>query len=146
MLHNSSRYAIRAVIYIGARPISSQKVGIKPIATDLQIPEPFLGKLLQKLVHQKILTSVKGPNGGFSLARAAKTISLYDIIVAMEGDGLFESCLLGSGSCSSENDKGKYCAIHFQFEDARKKLIRLYKGQTIADLVSGAQRNNGVKI
>ncbi len=146
MLNSSSRYAIRAVTYLGARSNPSQKTGIKPMAAELQIPEPFLGKILQHLVREKILASVKGPNGGFTLARSANTITLYDIIVAMEGDELFNSCLLGSGHCSTEHRDGKYCAVHYQFEEARNQLTALYKSQTIADLVSGALKHDEVGI
>jgi Rrf2 family transcriptional regulator, iron-sulfur cluster assembly transcription factor len=146
MLNNSSRYAIRAVNYLGSPLNQNKKTGIRQMASDLNIPGPFLGKILQRLVREKILKSNKGPNGGFSLARKAQKISLYDIIVVMEGNELFESCLLGSGHCSTEKENGKFCTLHYQFEEIRNQLTCLYKSQTIADLVSGALQNDAVGI
>ena len=69
MLSTTSKYAIRAVIYLALHSDGKTKVGQKEIAAQLAMPPPFLGKILQLLVKQGILVSVKGPNGGFSLAR-----------------------------------------------------------------------------
>ena len=67
MISNTSRYAIRALIYLAVRTKNKEKIGIKKIADELQIPSPFLGKILQTLVKQSILASTKGPNGGFGV-------------------------------------------------------------------------------
>ena len=69
MLSNSCRYGIRAVIYLASQPICRYKTGIKQISNDLDLPTPFLAKILQQLAKQKILSSSKGPHGGFSLLK-----------------------------------------------------------------------------
>ena len=53
MLNNSSRYAIRAVSYLGSPLNQNKKTGIRQMAGDLNIPGPFLGKILQRLVREK---------------------------------------------------------------------------------------------
>ena len=80
MLSNTSRYAIRAVIYLALKSKDESKIGIKTISKDLDIPTPFLGKILQTLAKHKILSSTKGPHGGFGLGR-----NPYDISFAMDG-------------------------------------------------------------
>jgi len=55
MLSNSCRYGIRALIYIASQPKESGKTGIRKIAKDLDLPTPFLAKILQQLAKQKIL-------------------------------------------------------------------------------------------
>jgi Rrf2 family iron-sulfur cluster assembly transcriptional regulator len=65
MLSNSCRYGIRAVIYLANQPLSSGKTGIKKISKDLNLPTPFLAKILQQLAKKKILSSSKGPHGGY---------------------------------------------------------------------------------
>ena len=67
MFSKSTEYAIRAVFYIAKSTQLGRKVGIKEIASNIQSPEPFLGKILQELSKGGIVKSVKGPNGGFYL-------------------------------------------------------------------------------
>lgn len=138
MLSNTSKYAIRAVIYLAVNVKDNQKIGIKKIAEALEIPSPFLGKILQILVRRKILSSAKGPHGGFGVGKDPFKITLYDIIYEMDGDDLFNSCILGAGSCSDAHEDG-YCALHFEFEEAKSQLIKLYKTKTIGELAAKAK-------
>ena len=65
MLSNSSKYAINAVIYLAANSSESKRIGVKEVADALHIPLPFLAKILQALVRKKVISSNKGPGGGF---------------------------------------------------------------------------------
>jgi len=141
MLSNTSKYAIRAVIYLAVYATDNKRIGIKKIAEALEIPSPFLGKILQVLVRRKILSSTKGPNGGFGLGKEPDTISLYDIIMEMDGDELFNSCLLGAGRCDENKAQGGHCAIHDDFEIVRNQMVDLYKSKTIGSIASGAEKN-----
>ncbi len=142
MLSNTSKYAIRAVIYIAVSLDESQgKIGIKKIADSLDIPSPFLSKILQVLVRKKLLTSTKGPNGGFGIGKDPAKLTLYDIIYEMEGSELFDSCLLGSGNCDSHADGEGYCTLHKEFHAARQALIDLYKTKTIQELAAQANQD-----
>jgi len=138
MLSNTSRYAIRAVIYLAIHGQDKRKIGIKKIAEALDIPSPFLGKILQVLVRRKFLSSTKGPHGGFGIGKDPFEISLYDIVCEMDGDDLFNACILGAGSCNDKNKDG-YCAIHKEFESAKKELVHLYKTKSIGELATKAQ-------
>ena len=141
MLSNTSKYAIRGVIYLAVYATENKRIGIKKIAEALDIPAPFLGKILQVLVRRKILSSTKGPNGGFGLDKDPETISLYEIIVEMDGDQLFNSCLLGAGKCNENKAEGGYCAIHKDFEDVRSKMVEIYKSKTIGELSAAAEKD-----
>ena len=57
----------------------------------------------------------------------------------MDGDGLFNSCLLGAGSCESNKEEGGYCAMHHDFDMARHQLIELYKNKTVGELATKAE-------
>ncbi len=142
MLSNTSKYAIRAVIYIAANATGNRKIGIKKLTKELNIPAPYLGKILQTLVRRKLLSSLKGPNGGFGTGINPSKITLYDVIVEIEGVELFESCLLGVGKCESGHGNGNYCALHHDFVEARQKLIDLYKSKTIAELAGNTLIEN----
>lgn len=139
MLSNTSKYAIRAVLYIAVHAKEGKKIGIKKISDALEIPSPFLSKILQVLVRKKILSSTKGPNGGFGVGKNPAKTTLYHIIYEMDGADLFESCLLGSGLCDGDKKKSGHCAVHNDFHDARKGIIDLYKNKTIAELAAKAE-------
>ncbi len=109
MFSATSKYAIRAVLYLGLLQKKNKeenkefKVGIKKLAEDLKIPSYFLGKIMQTLAKNKILTSYKGPNGGFSFNRDINDIYLIDIVRIFDGDDVFHTCLLGLHLCNNEN-------------------------------------------
>ena len=83
MLTQTAKYAIRALIQI----TNDDTIGYsqtRELARATGIPANYLGKILQKLTHARILDSQKGLHGGFRGARSAQNISLYDILVAIE--------------------------------------------------------------
>lgn len=87
-LTKASSYALQAVAYLTQQKNPSDPVASRKIAEVRQIPERFLLKVLKPLVEKGLLTSVKGPGGGYKLARPAESISLVDIIEAIDEDGL----------------------------------------------------------
>src|SRR5438270_4771663 len=83
-LTRASSYALHAVVFMAAqkddRPIASHL-----IAQARGIPERFLLKVLKPLVSAQVLHSIKGPNGGYRLARAANEITMLDVLEAVDG-------------------------------------------------------------
>lgn len=136
MLSNTCKYAIRAVIYLATHKGDEKKIGIKEISNELDIPTPFLGKILQSLAKHKLLSSTKGPHGGFCFARPVDEISLYDIVEIIDGLDLFENCLIGMHPCKSNEDDSLRCPVHDQFSEIRSKLFDLFKTETIAKIVA----------
>ncbi len=147
MLSNTCKYAIRALIYLGKFSEKGEKIGIKKIAGDLEIPTPFLGKILQNLVKQKILSSTKGPNGGFGLGKPAEEISLYDIVKTIDGEDFFNNCLISHEPCTTHIESAKPCAIHERFTEVRTELMEFYSETSIAKIISDMDgHENLVKI
>ena len=134
MLSNSCRYGIRAVIYLASQPESAGKTGIKKISNDLDLPTPFLAKILQQLAKQKILSSTKGPHGGFSILRDPQKITLYDIIKTIDGEEVFTNCIMHNGPCITVDNTKKPCPLHDDYSKARTDRINLFRGKTIYDL------------
>ncbi len=135
MLSNTCKYAIRALIYLGKNSEEGVKIGIKKISADLLIPTPFLGKILQNLVKQKILVSTKGPNGGFGLGKKPELISLYDIVKIVDGEDFFRNCLLGLKPCATHQAEDKPCPVHSKFGPIRQELLHFYEETTIAGIL-----------
>ena len=139
MLSNTCKYAVRALIYLGKFSKEGEKIGIKKIAGDLDIPTPFLGKILQNLVKQKILSSTKGPNGGFGLGKPAEEITLYEIVKTIDGEDFFRNCLISLEPCSIHHANGKPCAVHNRFSEVRSELMEFYSQTSIAKIIADMQ-------
>jgi len=132
MLSNTSKYAIRALIYLELFSNSEKKVGIKEISRKLDIPSPFLGKILQVLVKKNFLNSSKGPHGGFYLKRPAIEIALMEVIEAIDGSESFEICVIRNSPCDHQNP----CSMHGKMAPLWNEMRRVFVTETIADLVS----------
>lgn len=83
-LTRASSYALHAVAYMIQRK-SDKPVTSHEIAQERAIPERFLLKVLRPLVSARVLTSIKGPNGGYRLARSPADITLLEIVEAVDG-------------------------------------------------------------
>jgi Rrf2 family protein len=132
MLSNTSKYAVRAVIYLALNGTKDTKIGIKQISKDLEIPTPFLGKILQSLAKHKLLASTKGPHGGFSLGKNPYDISLMDIVEIIDGLDSFDMCVLGLKTCTESHTN---CPVHSDYSTIREQLKRLFQSENIGILV-----------
>ena len=65
MLSNSSKYAIKAVLFLSLNSSEIKWVMVKVIAKPINILQAYIAKLLQELSKQKIISSTRGPKGGF---------------------------------------------------------------------------------
>lgn len=125
MFSTSCHYGLQAMLYIAMHSSKDTNVELKQIADDQNIPRHFLSKILQQLVRSNLLISMKGPTGGFRLAKAREKIMLIDIIDAIDGLGVFNKCGLGYKQC---NDK-QTCPIHDDYKKVRKQIENLF-GET----------------
>jgi Rrf2 family transcriptional regulator, iron-sulfur cluster assembly transcription factor len=146
MLSNSCRYGIRAVIYLASQPLKNGKTGIKKISSDLDLPTPFLAKILQQLAKQKILSSSKGPHGGFSLLKDPQKITVLDIVNSIDGNDIFTNCIMHNGSCEKVGDDRKFCALHEDYAKTREELVKLFNNKTIFELVERANKTEQISI
>lgn len=128
MLSKACEYALRASVYLTAlRP--QGYVSIRDIGEHLDISFPFLTKVFQKLTQAGIMQSFRGPNGGIALARPAEQISLLDIVIAVDGPGLFRDCVLGLPGCGEERP----CPMHDRWAVERERLRAMFQRQTLSD-------------
>jgi len=119
------------MIYMALNGEPDIKIGIKRISGDLGIPAPFLAKILQVLAKHKLLTSTKGPNGGFGLIKNPQKISLYEIVTVIDGNDIFDKCLISDRSCNDENIP---CPLHNNYETIRIELRNFFQLQNIGSL------------
>ncbi len=137
MLSNTSKYALRAVIYLALYASTEKKIGIRDIAEALNIPPPFLGKILQNLAKHQILHSTKGPHGGFCLKKQAIDISLMEIVEIIDGSDMFDLCVIRTTRCNYDAP----CSLHDKIAPLRSEMKSLFLTESVADLV--AEFRNG---
>ena len=123
-------HGLRAVIYIASRNVESPVRG-EDIAREEDLPQPFLSKILKVLSSRNILHSVRGPGGGFRLARSADEITLLDVVEAIDGLTQFEECALGWKTCQDD----KPCPLHSSWKDMRQGLKEYLQKTPVSALV-----------
>lgn len=135
MLTTASTYAIRAALFVAVADLRpGEFLSTRRIADELDVPFPFLTKVLQGLAHSGILASQRGPAGGVALGRATDAITLLDILRSVEGDRVFHACLLGLPQCSAASP----CALHNAWAEHRGELEDLFRNTTLAELAADA--------
>ncbi len=132
--------AIRAVLHIAKAASKKEKIDSKKVAFELEIPAPFLAKTLQELTRKKIVSSIKGPHGGFYLTEKNKQKSLFDIIDCVDDIHKFEECFLGQLEC----DDQKPCVVHHLYMPFKNKLIEKLKTKSIIEMADEYARNNNL--
>ena len=99
---------------------------------------PFLGKILQSLAKHKLLSSTKGPHGGFGLGKDSYQISLMDIVDIIDGQDDFNSCVLGLHTCTREE---MHCPIHRNYASIREQLKELFQHENVGALADHIKAN-----
>jgi Rrf2 family protein len=129
LLSKSGIHAVRALVVLAELPPGEYR-GAASIARQTGAPKNYLGKLLQLLSRRELVASQKGLGGGFRLARKPDSISLFDVVDAIEDTGRWNECILGNPTCSDDNP----CSVHERWGPVRDSYLNLMKQTTIADL------------
>lgn len=122
LVSRQCEYALQAVSYLARRWEEGWTLQ-REIAKALDIPSPFLGKILQILSHHNIVVSLKGKNGGFKLARKPSEITPCDVIIAVDGSGFLEDCVLGFPGCGNDNP----CPLHHRWVEIKEQIVAMLK-------------------
>ena len=135
MFARSSGYAVKALTHLAGQP-SGKLVGAREMATTLDIPMPFLWKILRRLGKKKLVRSFKGVRGGYQLARPAETIYVREILMASQ-DNHVGRCILGLAQCDDQAP----CPLHSHWKDLRAEIEHTLETTTIADLAGIAKQS-----
>ena len=131
MFSKTTEYALRATIFLAQKSSAENKLGIDEISKAIDSPKSFTAKILQLLTKDnQVVSSVRGPNGGFFLTANAKKLPARSVLQAMGEDEILEKCVMGLKLCS-ENQP---CPMHAQYKIIKKQLISLFTTKTIQQL------------
>lgn len=127
MLSNTCKTAIKAVIYLASKADRNEKAGVKEVAQNINASEHTVSKLLQNLVKQNIINSIKGPTGGFFITDLQRQQPIINIVNTIDGKDVFRGCGLGLRECSSSHP----CPIHFEYKKGRDILETIFTENSI---------------
>ena len=129
MLTQTADYALRALVYLAHDPEDGFHQ-TRDLASKLNIPGNYLGKILQLLAHNEIVESQRGMNGGFRLARLPEQVRLYDVLHAIDAVPADRECPLLTGARQLE-----LCSLYRRFAAVTSTYVKFLKGTTLADVL-----------
>ena len=132
-LSKKAEYALMAARYMALKN-SLEYSTAKEISESYEIPYQLVAKVLQNLVKNDIAISAKGVNGGFSLARKAESISLIDIIRAVETNFKIVDCMQANSS-SADCEHFACCKIKDPLAEVQRKIDKVFLETTIAQIL-----------
>jgi Rrf2 family protein len=113
---------------------------VKDIAEPINVPPSYIAKLLQELGRHGIVSSVKGPNGGFYLDEDNMKTQLIRIIDVIDGEQRLRSCMLSLHECDNDNP----CPLHHMVGETKTSFIKNLEDTTIAELVENIEEGKSV--
>ncbi|SDX38011.1 transcriptional regulator, BadM/Rrf2 family [Lutibacter oricola] len=140
MLSRASKYAILSTLFLAEHSSETRKISVKEIANSIDVPSPFLAKLFQQLVRGKIISSTKGPNGGFYLTKRNRKKAVIDIIENIDGLEKINECFLGLNECDGSNP----CPVHFIVEPFKNNIMGKFRDKTITEFAEEISSNGRV--
>ncbi|MEP7267366.1 MAG: Rrf2 family transcriptional regulator [Saprospiraceae bacterium] len=124
-------YALRGVLYVALMDKNTNRVPLQAISQHLGIPKPFLGKVMKRLVQAGILSSQRGPGGGFYLLSKTLESPLTQLLEVFGELDEFSKCVLHFKSCNEKNP----CPLHEQSREVRAQWFHLLRSVTLGDLI-----------
>lgn len=123
-------YAVRALIDVAQLP-DGRMASTKEIAQRQVIPPATLAKIIHQLARKELLRTERGMYGGVSLGRSATKITLLEILTAIEGPLVLNSCIVYPQECPLNPT----CAVHDVWQKAQEEMVRILGGTTLAEAV-----------
>ena len=125
------QHAVRALVHLVSHQAEALCT-VQEIARAENLPAPALAAVLQNLGRARLIRSYKGPRGGFTLARPASEMTLYQIMEAVDTTRELFECALGFEQCADQTP----CPVHDCLMKVRQDLIAYLQAITVADMAA----------
>lgn len=132
------RYGLRALIQVAeGRP--GRAVPVRQIARGTRVSVKYLEQIVAALKAAGLVRSARGTQGGYALARPAKSIRLADVVRALDGPPVVVECVDAPESCC----RHATCAARDVWVRVRKAIDGVLEGTTLEDLLEEAKSKSG---
>ena len=128
MFSKTVEYALRAALWLAASP--HEPATAERVALATKVPVGYMSKLLNALVRAGVITSQRGPSGGFVLARSPTQVTMFDVVLALEPFPRIEHCPLGLPEHGDH-----LCSLHSTLDSLAEFAENTLKGKTLAALL-----------
>jgi Rrf2 family protein len=136
-LSTKGRYGVRLMLNLASHYQEGNKaVNLKAISSEEDISIRYLEQIIIPLRINRLVKSIRGAGGGYSLARPPSEISVYEIIKALEGPIALVDCVDDEDYCG----RIPICATYEIWKEASFLIRDYFKKKTLADLVEIADR------
>ena len=131
------RYAMRAMVDV-ARHANGAPVPRQEIAERQNISSDYVAQLFRDLAEAGLVEGIKGPGGGYLLARPAARITAQDVVEAVEGPVALVHCVVpGEDPPCSRVDR---CATHLLWKELSEAMTNILSSVTLEDLGNKADQ------
>lgn len=124
-------YSLRALEYMARN--GDRIYQREELAEALDVPSESFALALKNLSRHRLLRSFRGTGGGFQLGRPASEITIYDVVVAVEGPIALNECLLDKHSC----ERQPQCNVHYVWRNVQEQLISTLSRITLEQIAKG---------
>ena len=126
-----AEYAVRTVYFLAQQP-AGICIPTARIAKEQEIPSSFLAKIVLQLSAVGILHTSRGARGGVRLGKAPGSISLLEVVEAVDGPIEINDCVLDQSRC----DRTPTCPVRHTWYEARAELVKHLAGANFGQLVA----------
>jgi Rrf2 family protein len=131
-LTRAADYAVRVMIHLAKMPRGTRS-SLPMLAAATGAPDSFLSKVLQSLTHARLVTSQRGPAGGFQLSASGREASMRAVVEAIDGPMNLNVCLGNEQACP----RRLRCPAHPVWVKAQEALLNVLNEARITDLANG---------
>lgn len=124
-------YALLALSYLGTEA-QGRLVGPREIAARYEIPAELLAKIMQTLARHRLVSSVAGPTGGYRLGRDASSITVADVLEAVDGVFAIAQCWDAGGADGCA--QSAHCHLREPLARIQDEMTRLLRTMTLEEI------------
>ncbi len=136
-LSTRSRYGLRAILELAVE-YGSKPVQIKTIADRQNISSKYLEQLMAILKSSGLIRSVRGPRGGYLLAKPPQEIKLSHVFSALEGPLITVECIEHPDFCARCTD----CITRQVWTNIQNAILEVLESMTLQDLANKAHKGD----
>ena len=129
LINRNTDYAVRALCCIAEQ--KQEVISADQLVKSLEMPRPFLRKILQALNKEGLLNSSKGKGGGFTLTVSPEEITLVDVMKIFQGPVRLNECKFKKSDCPYIDD----CFLKKKIDEIEKEVIAKLKAITIESII-----------
>ncbi|MCC7051816.1 MAG: Rrf2 family transcriptional regulator [Gemmatimonadaceae bacterium] len=134
LFSKTQEYALQALIHLAMTPDEFRLN--RDVAEQLEVPGPYLAKVLKRFAQLGYLDSAKGRGGGYRIRKRAIEAPVREVVTVADGNDPFVGCIIGMPKCTDHHA----CPLHEKWMPLRAKVATLLENQTIGELATKARK------